>query len=66
MNTAIHEKDCAGQAHLVRSLKRELDAAIDEADSPESIDRAKDVAFLLAVELEAFGIICRRCLGRKS
>ena len=55
------EKDCAGQERLVRDLKSKLDIVFEKADSKESIVLAKDAAFNLAVELEAFGLICDRC-----
>ena len=54
-------RECAGQATLVRSLKAALDAAFEDASGPGGIARATEAALALALELEAFGIICNRC-----
>lgn len=57
----ITERDCAGQAGLVRDQLRQLNAAVEEADGPASMAKAKDAALSLACELETYQLMCERC-----
>ena len=63
---SVAERDCAGHASIVRDLKKRLDAAIEEAGCSDDTNLARDTAFSLALELESYGVTCRKCLGMAS
>lgn len=65
----VTHSECAGQAQLVRDIKRKLDAALDDSscapslNGPVSVAVAKDLALQLACEIETFEMLCKRCGG---
>lgn len=57
----ITERDCAGQAQLVRDVKKRLDKALSPDIGLPMMDEAKEAALALACEIESFQRLCARC-----
>lgn len=63
MPAAVTERDCAGQAQLVRALKLKLDMAMEQNLPWGAVTPARQAAGALARELEAYELMCERCGG---
>ncbi|GFK95424.1 hypothetical protein NNJEOMEG_03287 [Fundidesulfovibrio magnetotacticus] len=59
----VSERECAGQAALVRDLKGRLDRAMDQELGWGRVVPARQVAQALARELETYETMCERCEG---
>lgn len=59
----VTERDCAGQAVVIRNLKARLDKAMAE-EGPINTSLARDLALSLAGEIKAFQILCTACMGK--
>ena len=62
----ITERDCSGQARLVREKLKQLNVAIEDADGPKDMSKAQVIALELANELSSYQVMCLRCRGDES
>ncbi|KAF0232550.1 MAG: hypothetical protein FD177_2437 [Desulfovibrionaceae bacterium] len=59
--STITHRDCAGQAQLVRDIKRNLDREMEQDLGPERVVKARRLAVNLSRELKALETMCARC-----
>lgn len=61
MSATVTHRDCAGQATLVRTIKRDLDQVMAQDVGPNRVGKARQLAVNLGRELRTLETMCARC-----